>query len=310
MRSFVYRFLAILLGFIILIFALNWTLDPFGYNASEVVDYDRRNISYERARNAYKIGRFHQWEGYSVLFGDSTTNMLVSESVAPEKVGDVFNFGVGGQTLFDTMDAVRYALDQKTISRVYIGVPFRHYDDYSTARVFNQNADAMRSPFRANLALNSTTASIAALAHLSGIARNVRRDPNAVASKNEMRNRLIGIRNKYAARTDPVKLRKAFEALICELRDQGQDYVLFAPPTGPASYAAALEYPDAFESYKNWVAGLGTFYDYDTGAGFAADPANFFDHNHLKPHAGRIVLEDLLSPAPTLALVTRKEPQC
>lgn len=310
MRGYVLRLLGMLVAFVAAIYAMNWAVDPFGYNGTRLVEYDRRLVSYELGRNAYKISRFRQWEGDTAFFGDSTVNMIDAEKVAPDLAAQVFNFGVGGQTLFDTIDAVRYAVATKPLRHVYIGVPFRHFDDRSSARVFAENAEAIRSPLRANLALKTTEASVAAIGHIARITSKTPRDPDAIASTRAMQSRLEGMRSKYAARSAPETLIPAFEALLCELRAEGIDVTLFTPPSSLAAREEALVHGEAYRRFKDWVTGLGRHVDYDTGAGLSENMDNFYDHNHVKPAAGEVLLRDLLSDAPQLGKVSEGTPEC
>ena len=251
-----------------------------------------------------------QWQGDTAFFGDSTVNMIDPEKVAPELAGEIYNFGVGGQTLFDTIDAVRHAVAVKPLRRVYIGVPFRHFDDRSNTRVFAENAEAIRSPLRANLALKTTEASLAGIGHMVGLARKSERDPEAVASDRDMRIRLSGMRNKYAARAAPDTLIPAFEALLCDLNDAGIAVTLFTPPASPEARAEALVHAEGYQRFKEWVTGLGCHIDYDTGETLSADSGNFYDHNHLKPHAGRVLLLDILRDTPKLGHLSEGTLRC
>lgn len=309
-RWFVWRFFVTLGAFFSSLFVVNYVIDPFGYNGTNLVEFDRRVFS-NSDRIAYKASRFRHTDARTAVFGDSTANMIDPEMVAPDLAASVFNFGIAGQTLFDMIDTVRYATDRKRFAAVYIGVPFRRFDDSDNAKNFRESTEAQNNAFVANTNYQTTLASLKGVLYLTGILKVHHRPADAAVTNKEWNRRLANFRAQLSARRDPVKLRKDVHDMVCALRSRGTTYVLVEFPIQETERAYVLRHnAPEYAAYKSWLSSQGTVLDYDIDNGMGSHRDWYHDASHLKPKYGAVLLRDMLSGQPKFAHVTKAVPKC
>lgn len=309
-RWFFWSFFAAIALFFVGLFAFNYVIDPFGYNGTQIVKLDRR-VFYVSARNLYKASRFSNTNATTFVFGDSTANMIDPEVVAPDLTSSVFNFGIGGQTIFDTIDTVQYATARKRIALAYIGVPFRRFDDSDNAKDFLENTKALDNVLIANTNYRTTLASLKGLLYVTGALKLHPRSPDAVVSNKEWDRRLANFRAQLSVRRDPMNLRRGVHEMVCDLQRQGTAYVLVEFPIQETERSYILaHYAKEYAAYKSWLRSQGGVFDYNVGNGIGSHRDWYHDASHLKPKYGAMLLRDIMSGRPKFAHVTKAEPKC
>jgi len=291
-KRYVISYLLILATMLAAVWLLNYIVDPYGYNDTRITNYDKREISYPQGRNLYKLSRFRHSNAKTVLVGDSTINSLDVEVIAPVLSTEVFNFGVGGQTMFDTIDVTRYAVKHGKVETVVLGIPFRHFDDNSRAKVFDQIASSVEAPLVANFSMEFTKAS--AIGILSYIKKDSRIKPNTTSAFLE--NQLASISNKVHARRYPIALKDQIEKLLCDLVKQNVQYVLLVMPVSPEIREVIYKvYENEYREYKNWLYNLGKVVDYDVHLPQPQIGSGLKDHVHADSNLSKKLLLDILS---------------
>jgi len=310
-RSFIWRFLfgsALILG---AVYVVNYIVDPFEYNDSDLVELDRKQISNVIQRRVYKMSRFRHFNGDTVLFGDSTINQFPPESFA-DKGGNIpFNFGVGGSNLYEMLDVINYALNNKSgIKRVYLGVPFGDFDDVENMSTFVANADVTRNTFTINLSYVSARASLENLVYrASGYQMTTERPPMEpdlfwAAS-------ITSAQTQLERRIGASKIKHRLLQTVCALKDRGIDVTIVVPPVhADIRKVWFTQVPREYAAYKAWLPVLGTVIDLDVDGPFVRNRSNFEDPAHIAHRLRYDVGRSIFKQDTAVLTVYHGEPQC
>ena len=309
-RRYIVRFALLSAVGMIAIVVANWSIDPFLYNRSGVVDFSHREVTYQISPDIYKAARLHNASWGTYFFGDSTMDQLDPELLGLTQAVELVNLAVPGQTLPDTIDAMRLTASSKLIERIYLGIPFRHYDDNQTRRVFLSDAKVAGNFFTFNTSAISLKATLYSLVYLATGA-NLSKSQLPVPPDEFWDYQAAAVRSLLGARSSAENLRAALLQSVCELRASGVDVTIIVPPVfQELRDMISAEFGDDYTDYKAWLPELGVVLDYDIVSALTRDRANFEDHFHLKRAAAANVLADIMSESPNHARVFRQAPRC
>lgn len=310
-KRFVWRFLfgsTLILGAVYLV---NYIVDPFGYNDFDLVELDREQISKVIQRRVYKMSRFRHFEGDTILFGDSAINQFPPESFADNDGNIPFNFGVGGSSLYEMLDVINYALNNKSgIERVYLGVPFGDFDDVENISTFVANAGVTRNTFTINLSYVSARASLENLVYrTTGYQMTTEHPP--VEPDLYWAAKVKSVHAQLRRRIGASEIKHSLLDTICRLKDRGIDVVIIVPPVHADIRKVWLtQTPGAYAAYKSWLPVLGTVVDLDVDGPFVRNRSNFEDPEHIAHRLRYDVGRSIFKQDTAVLTVYHGEPQC
>lgn len=298
----------LILGFV---YAINYTVDPFGYNKVTILAVDRELVSRPIARNVLAAAQFHAAEPSVVFFGNSVMRALPTDGYTAGTNTKAFNFSIGGASLRDVLDVIDYVVEERpSVHTFIIGVSFRALDDSKIGTNFRQNLGVIENGFTLNTSLTALHASIANLLYaVSG--QILVSDAPALEEKAHWQYLMRRETAAIGARIGGTQLRASLHQTVCRLRRRGANVILVIPPVNQELRHTLLAHTgEEYHAFKAWLKGIATVYDFDIESRLTADRAVYLDPLHLKPEAARRVAYWLREPDPSVVEVTHANADC
>ncbi len=299
---------AVILGFV---YAINYTVDPFGYNKVTVLAVDRELVSRPIARNVLAAAQFHAADASVVLFGNSVMRALPAAGYTEGTNTKAFNFSIGGASLRDVLDVIDYVVEERpSVHTFIIGVSFRALDDSKIGSNFRQNLGVIENGFTLNTSLTALHASIANLLYAASGQILV---SDAPALEEDAHWQYLMRRETAAvgSRIGATQLKASLHRTVCRLRSRGANVILVIPPVHQElRHMLLAQTGDEYHAFKAWLKGIATVYDFDIESPLTAERAIYLDPLHLKPEAARRVAYWLREPDPSVVEVTHANADC
>lgn len=297
-----------ILGFV---YAINYTVDPFGYNNVTVLELDRELVSRPIARNVLAAAQFHAAEASVVFFGNSVMRALPVAGYTEGTNTKAFNFSIGGASLRDVLDVIDYVVEERpSVHTFIIGVSFRALDDSKTGSNFRQNLGVIENRFTLNTSLTALQASFANLLYAAS-GQILVSDAPALEEKAHWQYLMHRETAAIGSRIGAAQLKAALHQTVCRLRRRGAKVILVIPPVNQELRNILLANAGKeYHAFKAWLKGIATVYDFDIESRLTAERAIYLDPLHLKPEAARQVAYWLREPDPSVVEVTHADTDC
>ncbi|MBJ20222.1 MAG: hypothetical protein GY910_23530 [bacterium] len=138
----------LLAGILVAIAGVNFVVDPFSLNRRYDLAIEKEAVSFKLSYYHWKLAQFKNTTAPVVLFGDSRTNALPEDEIARELGRPTYNFAFGGGNGFDAVDAFWFAVSQRKLERVYVGLNALILNDHNRVRRARRSLEVIQDPLR------------------------------------------------------------------------------------------------------------------------------------------------------------------
>jgi hypothetical protein len=278
-----------------LVFAVNFVVDPFSYRQQNLVHLVQDELSEHSHDRLYRLARFRHRPKTIVLLGDSRMQSM-KEAYFSELGVDVANLAYGGGTLFEAIETFWFVINVRQPTHVIIGLPFNLWSEANDGGRVAEAIDLLRRPLYYYLSYYVLGVS------MRNAWRNIIGDITVHLEPPESRagfwDRQLGpgIAGFYARWREPLRLRHDFEEVVTYCRQHGIRVSLIIPPSHVALQRKVAEYglEGEYQKYLKALSEAGDLLNLDVPSARNADPANFGDPFHAKPHVMREVTEEVV----------------
>lgn len=291
-KTYIFSFLICAACLLALVAIANLIIDPFNEHGG-IRDPALATAAYSTNPWIFRAIGFRRSSTDQAMFGDSTIAQLTP--VTGNDVQPIFNFGIGGSEIFDTLAAAKYAASRKPSLRIeYIGVSEYRMTDARDDNLFQPNVAIADDPFAMALSATTLQASLAVVREkLSGPSNHKISDDNRGLIAKQIMTALVTVGSEKS-----IRARRSIEDTICALQKRGVTVAILVPPASPELQGAIrTKFPAKDASFKNWIRTLPLVIDYNVPSKITAVDSHFRDALHLTHTWASVVLSDLASGA-------------
>lgn len=292
-----FRKLALLALPFVLYGSLVIALDPFHF-----FKFSTEKFAGLRARAAiplneslWKLGGYSRHLSESLVLGDSRADNLPTDEMSSVVSGGVYNMAFGAATINEMVDAFWYADSKVKLKRVWIGVNFNQFSDYT--RTYRTDAFAA---FNGNPLLyltNRTVAKATAFMIYYGLTGKDPEIGRVKLSREEMWREVIGPTTDgyYGSHVDPVRFRADLRAIAehCQIKGIQLRFVIFPLHADLRNKVHAYHLDTQYLEFKNFLASLADTYDFDIDDELTRNRENFADPMHTIPPISRRIAREI-----------------
>ena len=297
MTSYLRRLAILLGGALVLLFALNWVVDPFERNLRFDLGLQKEPVAAGLNYQMKKILEYERECEPTVVLGDSRALALQEEYFADAGLPDVDNFCYGGGTLYEAIDTFWFVVDQGCVRRVILGVPFSTWNEANSVNRFPRSRRVARNPLAYYLSPLVTKATVLDLAATVTGRQMITRIPDMAPDEFWAHQLGPGSDRYFKGWRRPEVLAARLQAVADHCRSHGIALYLFLPPMHAEQRARLSDYGlDAeFDRYKDAMRALAPVFDYAVDGPLARDRANFTDPRHVTPEVAREIVGDIVA---------------
>ena len=297
MKAYLRRLAVLLGGGLVLLFALNWVVDPFGRNQRVDLGLAKEPVAAVLNHQMEKILDYRRDCAPTVVLGDSRSLALEEEFFSAAGLTGVDNLSYGGGTLYEAIDTFWFVAGQGCLERVIFGIPFSTWNEANSLNRFPRSLRVASNPMAYYLSPLVTKATLLDLvASLTG-RQMVTRVPDMEPEAFWTYQLGPGSDRYFLDWQQPEVLAARMQAVRDHCRKHGIDLWIYLPPSHVtqqqrlADYGLAAEYA----RYKAEMAALGPLLDYAVDSPLTRDRANFNDPRHVTPEVARGVVAEIVA---------------
>ncbi len=278
---------------ILMIFILNFVVDPFNKNSLFEVDLPKSTISFKMNYQLYKILEYSKNPQPIILLGDSRANSLKKIMFSKAGVDNFYNFAYGGGSLYEAIDTFWFASKITKLKKVIIGLPFNLYSESNNINRLNQALAVSQSSSSYYFSSLVSKASIFNL--LTRFTGKAFKTEKPKMSKERFWELQLSVTaaNDYNSWRKPNLLYKKLVKLV-EACDQNEIELIFLlPPTHVELQEKIMEHSlhKEYLSYKKELQALGNVIDFDFKNNLTKRKENFNDPYHFNS----VVAQDIVN---------------
>jgi len=271
-------------------------LDPFHFFefSSTKLDALRARAAIPLNESIWKLAGYSHHLSSNLLLGDSRTDNLPTEQMASMLGEPVYNMAFGAATINEMVDSFWYADSTVQLKRVWMGVNFNQFSDYS--RTYRTDAFVALKKHPLLYLINRTVAKAAAFMIYYGLTGKDPEIGKVTVSREEMWREVIGPTTDgyYRKYVDPVRFRADLQAIANHCRAKGIQFrfVIFPLHADLRNKIHAYGLDAEYARFKEFIASLADTYDYDLDDELTRNRENFSDPMHtIAPISRRIAIE-------------------
>ncbi len=130
----------------LLLFLINFFVDPFNFNGLLDMGLNKANVSYNSNHRLWKIVEFHKKPYPNILLGDSRINNFDTKYIKSLTGEQYYNFAYNGCTLDEIIDTFWLAANYSKIKNVYIGINFNLFNRYNNMNLVKESVKRLECP--------------------------------------------------------------------------------------------------------------------------------------------------------------------
>lgn len=279
----------------IVVFLLNFIIDPYNYNNIFKLDLDKKNVSYKQNYRLYKMLEYREEPKNYIVLGDSRGGLLQPNFF---KNHDVYNFAYGGGSLDELIDTFWYATEKVRLKNVVFVIPFSMYNQYE---YINQTKEAqlfISKPHKYYFSLFVTKISFLNIYTSLFNENKGFQNPNLyLPNKNEKmdywKGQLYGANRFYAKYKYPKNLFLRLQEIKKYSKLNDINLIFLLPPSHMDLQNKTKDFnlEKEYLKYKNDIFSLGVTFDCDFESEVTSNMDNFTDPLHYSS----IVAENIVS---------------
>jgi hypothetical protein len=126
---------------LMLLFLLNYVVDPFGINGRFNLGLNKAVVSLPSNQRLYKIISFTENPSRNIILGDSRMDSLSVIKIRQFSGEPYFNFSYGGGTADEIIETFWFAARRFKLKNVYIGMNFNLYNQFNARNLVHEALD-------------------------------------------------------------------------------------------------------------------------------------------------------------------------
>jgi len=282
-------------------------VDPYNYtgvsrfitDASKKSGFNRDPALMPFGYTLWNMIQFRRQPSANVLIGDSRVATLNVDYLRKITGQQYYNFGIPGGDCRSICDTFWYVARYTELKRVYIGISFHTYNDWSNRKVFTAPRGILNNPLRyftdrnvlktaCNILRGLTTPKPLPANRDQFRAKKGKELPPQSGADNDHKNEtwsivLQGLAGEYQRWQYPestyAELKRISE--YCRSKQISLVFVVFPTSIEQQSLIIQAGLADSFSRFKQDIAGLGAVYDFDYPNEITIHRENFVDPMHL-----------------------------
>lgn len=264
------------------LFAFNFSVDPFAWNRSLDLGFDKQAVAFDLSNYSWKYPEYVHDPRPVVVFGDSRARRLPVSAFEDATGLPAYNFAFGGATAGDVIETFWFAAKQGKLERVYLGLGALLLNDGVAVERGRRDRELLTSPLRYYFSPFVTSSSIAVVGwNLFGIA-GPREAPPMDVEAFWTYQLTVPPRQYYGGFVYPERLLTRLAAVAEYCDGEGIELIFFMPPTHVDLQAKREEFGIELDYQRALVAlrALAPVYDWDYPNEVTTDAALFTDPFH------------------------------
>lgn len=277
------------------------TLDPFHFFkfSSLRLESLRKRAAIPLNESIWKLGGYSRDLSSNLVLGDSRADNLPTEQMSAALGEPVYNMAFGAATINEIVDSFWYADSIVKLKRVWIGVNFNQFSDYSRTYRTNSFAALKNNPLL--YLTNRTVAKATAFMIYYGLTGRESEIGKVRLSRDEMWRTVIGPTTDgyYGSHVDAVGFRADLHAIAdhCRASKIQLSFVIFPLHSDLRRRVSAYGLDSDYVRFKEFLASLANTYDYDLDDEMTQRRENFADPMHTVPAVTRQIAIELATGA-------------
>lgn len=282
----------------IVIFLVNFIVDPFNFNSLYDLKLSKAEVSYKANYRLWKISEFSKNPCANILLGDSRIDSFDIGYISKITGEKYFNFAYGGGSLDEMIDTFWIAASRVDLKRVYFGINFNLFNGYNDLNLVKEALAKFENPlikyyfnfWVLKVSLNNL------LYKCTGINPY---DETPQMGNDEFWNFQLtrsadSFYRKYAF---PSKNLEALKNIRKYCHNNRISIYFIIPPTHTDLQNKVKEYNLSVQyvRYKKKLNEIGTVYDFEVDNETCRDRKNFFDPFHFNQEIMRKLCDQIFS---------------
>lgn len=278
----------------LLVFLLNYIIDPFNINNNKLLDLPKNKVSYKLNYRLYKMAEFSHHPHRFIILGDSRSDALKEQYFTQS----VYNFSYGGGNLAEAIDTFWFASKQVELKRVIIGVPFNMFNTFNSSTKLTEEADLLiATPLKYYLNFFTIKASWMNLySKYMDVELNLEKP---TMSKEAFWQQQLNATTKifYGKYQYPKKIISELEKISEYAREHDIRVQIFIPPVHLDLQQKVDEYKlnNAYKNYKLELSKLFEVIDFDIDNNITKNKENFSDPYHFTPKIAQDIVNEIIN---------------
>ena len=279
-------------SFFMVIFGLNFIVDPYNYNNIFDFNLDKKSISYKKHYRLYKMIEFKNNPKSSIILGDSRGGLL-KESNFIEK--DIYNFSYGGGSLSEVIDTFWFADKHRKIKKVILTIPFSMYNEYEYMNLTKEAQDFINKPYKYYFSIFITKISIINL-YAKVFNKEINFEAPNINKQQFWKQQLNTANRFYTQYKYPEYLFNELKKISLYSNKNNIELKILIPPAYIKLQDKINEFNlnNEYVNYKNDLCSLGKVYDFDYKTDITLNRDNFNDPFHWKDEVTKSIINDLI----------------
>ncbi|MFK8030362.1 MAG: hypothetical protein AB8G18_08975 [Gammaproteobacteria bacterium] len=281
---------------LLLVFGLNFVIDPFNKNGQFNLDVPKSDVALKMHYPLYKSLEYRQQPATTVILGDSRANALKSSYFADLGRSDVYNMAYGGGTAAEIIDSFWYIQNIGVVKNVWIGLPFNLFNPSSSSSRFREVESLREKALPYYLSTLVTKASV--LTAGSALAGKALKSEAPDMNKEQFWSSQLGVTTSkhYGNWQEPTELKQALIDVARYCRDNNIKLMFFIPPTHVDLQNKIDEFGlrDEYQAYLDFLGQMAPVYDFDFPNTTTRNKELFKDPYHANQEVNQNIAKWLL----------------
>lgn len=270
---------------IMVIFCINYLVDPYNVNRQYDFGLNKNIISYRGNYRLYKMQAFINDPCENIYLGDSRMDGLDIDKIASLTGETWFNFAYGGGTAYEIADSFWYAAERVKLKKVVIGINFNLHNMYNRMNLVNEAQNTLSK--KTNYYLSSFISKMSVYNLIYFLSGN---KLNMLSEKPEMDKEQFWqvqlnetTENFYGKYQYPEDLYDKLHKIVAYCYEENIELVFVIPPTHVDLQRRVADF-GLTEEYERFKCDLRSFgvpvYDFDVPSEWTIDKALYKDPYH------------------------------
>lgn len=145
---------------LMLLFLMNYGIDPYGMNDQFNLGLHKAVVSLPCNQRLYKVISFAKNPARNIILGDSRMDSLSVKKIQQFSGEPYFNFSYGGGTADEIIETFWFAARHIKLKNVYIGMNFNLYNQYNARNLVHEALNLANHPKQYYLSFFITKVSV------------------------------------------------------------------------------------------------------------------------------------------------------